>query len=74
MANVGGFPSLQLASGHHPPIGSSVPKLGKNLNLRANRPPSETNSVSVAAVAEIASQVLVDGVSYTTHHILVSND
>ena len=70
----GWFSTLQLASGHQPSMGSSVPKLGKNLNLRANRPPFETNSVSVAAVAEIASQVPVDGVPYTTHHIPVSND
>ena len=47
---------------------TSVPKLGKNLNHRANRPPFETNLVSVAAVAEIASQVPVDDVPYTTHH------
>ena len=72
MAKVGSFPPYNLASGHHPSMGSSAPKLGKNLNPRANRPPFVTNTVSLAA--EFASQVPVNAVPNTIHHIPVSND
>ena len=72
MANVGGFPPYNLASGHHPSMGSFVPKLGKNLNPRSNRPPFVTNTVSLAT--KFASQVLMDGVSNATHQIPVFNN
>ena len=55
MANVGGSPPYNFASGHHPFMGSSVPKLGNNFNPRAKRPPFVTNTVSVATAAEFSS-------------------